>query len=151
MNKEANSPEATISFGRQLGRLLKGGDIVELVGDIGSGKTTLTKGIARGMGIDEDIQSPTYTISRVYPAPDGRILRHYDFYRLEDAGIMREELDEALDDSDTVVVIEWGEVVGGVLPEDRLVITVSSPDASMRLMEIAATGERSRAIAKELM
>ena len=84
--------EELIELGVTLGSLLRGGETIELVGDIGAGKTTLTKGLARGMGIAEEVQSPTFTLSRVYDAPNGRRLAHYDFYRLNNAGIMQAEL-----------------------------------------------------------
>ena len=66
-------------LGAAIGRAVSGGEVLELVGDIGAGKTTLTKGIARAMGIDEPVQSPTFTISRVYDSPRGLSLAHYDF------------------------------------------------------------------------
>ena len=95
-----------IQFGAKLGCLLHGGETLELIGDIGAGKTTLTKGLARGLQIDDEVQSPTFTISRNYEAADGLRLAHYDFYRLPDAGIMKMELDEAIHDSHTITVIE---------------------------------------------
>ena len=70
--------EELIELGVTLGSLLRGGETIELIGDIGAGKTTLTKGLARGMGIAEEVQSPTFTLSRVYDAPNGRRLAHYD-------------------------------------------------------------------------
>src|SRR6266566_208876 len=105
-----NSEFEMRAFGTKLGALLKGGEVIELVGDVGAGKTALTKGIATGMGIDEDVQSPTFTISRVYDAPNNLHLVHYDFYRLHDAGIMADELDETVSDASTVTVIEWAEI-----------------------------------------
>jgi len=86
-------------LGAKLGRLLRGGEIIELIGDVGAGKTTLTKGIAAGLGIDEDVQSPSFTISRVYDTPLKLRLAHYDFYRLHDPGIMAGERNETMRDS----------------------------------------------------
>src|ERR1044072_91110 len=91
-----------ISLGTRLGEVLRGGECIELVGDVGTGKTTLTKGIAKGLGVDDEVQSPSFTISRTYPARDELELHHYDFYRLSDPGIMRYELAESVDDSKVV-------------------------------------------------
>ena len=137
-------------FGARLGSLLRGGEIIELVGDIGAGKTTLTKGIARGMGINDDILSPTFTISRVYRSTSGIQLAHYDFYRLSDAGIMSIELAESTSDPNTVTVIEWAEIVHGVLPDDRITIDIASPDEEIRDIELRFGGELSRALVEKL-
>lgn len=106
-----------MDFGSRLGAELRGGEVFILTGDVGAGKTVLTKGIARGLGVNEDVQSPTFTISRVYDARDGLSLLHYDFYRLNEAGIMKDELREALDDDKKVVVIEWSDIVESIIPE----------------------------------
>jgi tRNA threonylcarbamoyladenosine biosynthesis protein TsaE len=133
-------------FGARLGSFLKGGDIIELVGDVGAGKTTLTKGVAAGMGVDEDVQSPSFTISRLYTAAHGLQLAHYDFYRLHDAGIMADELHETLHDQTTVTIIEWAEIVAGVLPADNLKITITSPQENTRHLELVAGGKRSQVL-----
>jgi tRNA threonylcarbamoyladenosine biosynthesis protein TsaE len=95
-------------FGARLGAKLSGGEVIELVGDIGAGKTTFTKGLARGLGVSDDVQSPTFTISRIYETPSGIRLAHYDFYRLQDAGVMQMELAESVCDPHTITVIECG-------------------------------------------
>lgn len=138
-------------FGTRLGAAFNGGEVVELVGDVGSGKTTLAKGIAQGMGVDEDVQSPSFTISRVYEAARGLQLAHYDFYRLSDAGIMEDELAETADNAATVIVIEWADIVKGVLPEDRLMIYLSSPSLLSRHLEIKAGGPRSARLLEALV
>ena len=150
MTIEVYSESEMKAFGKKLGALLQGGEILELVGDVGAGKTTLTKGIAEGMSIDEDIQSPSFTISRVYDARDGLRLSHYDFYRLHDAGIMTAELHEALHDPKNVTIIEWAEIVSGVLPADRLTVTIASPSENERTMTLAAGGKRSNEILERL-
>ena len=138
------------TFGAELGAVLGGGEIIELVGDVGAGKTTLTKGIAKGLGVGEDVQSPSFTISRVYDARDGLQLAHYDFYRLHDAGIMAAELHEMVSDPQTVTIIEWAEIVGGVLPEDRLTVRIASPSETARRVELMAGGEKSRQMLEKL-
>lgn len=112
----------TMAFAELLGAHLSGGEVLELVGDVGSGKTTFTKGLAKGLAVEEDVQSPSFTISRTYPARDDLELHHYDFYRLPDPGIMRYDLMESTDDKRVVTVIEWAQTVADVLPEDRTII-----------------------------
>lgn len=131
------------ALGEKLGALLKGGEILELVGDVGAGKTTLTKGLAKGLLIDEDVQSPSFTISRVYDARDGLQLAHYDFYRLGDAGIMADELQETLSDPQAVTVVEWAGIVDGVLSADRLTVRISSPSETSRRVELTPGGPKS--------
>jgi tRNA threonylcarbamoyladenosine biosynthesis protein TsaE len=150
MIREVTSETEMKAFGAKLGTLLRGGEIIELVGDVGAGKTTLTKGIAAGLGIDEDVQSPSFTISRVYDTPKRLRLAHYDFYRLHDAGIMKEELREVVQNPETVIIIEWAEVVSGVLPVDRLMIHITSPDETVRKVELQAGGEIGKRLLEEL-
>lgn len=150
MITEVHSETEMKAFGAKLGALLRGGEIIELIGDVGAGKTTLTKGIAVGFGIDEDVQSPSFTISRVYDAHDGLQLAHYDFYRLNDAGIMAEELHETANDPQTVTIIEWAQIVAGVLPEDRLTVRITSPSETDRFVEFVAGGEKSKALLEKL-
>lgn len=139
-------------FGARLGALLQGGEVLELVGDVGAGKTTLTKGIAEGMGVDEDVQSPSFTISRVYDElPSGLHLAHYDFYRLQDAGIMADELHEAAHDPQTVTVIEWADIVAGVLPDDRLTVSLVSPAETSRDVTLTAHGQRAQKLVEQLV
>lgn len=147
---EVSSETEMQDFGEKLGRLLSGGEVIELVGDVGAGKTTLVRGLARGMGVQETVQSPSFTINRVYDARENQRLVHYDFYRLQDAGIMANELEEAVSDPATSVVIEWADAVERVLPEDRLTISITSPTEQTRQMELATGGERSAKLVGEL-
>lgn len=128
------------AFGEKIGRAVSGGECIELVGDIGSGKTTLTKGIAKGLGVTETVQSPTFTINRTYDSPKALRLSHYDFYRLADPGIMADELEESLAHTDTVVVIEWGEIVAPVLPDEHLRISFQSPTETTRELTLEGNG-----------
>ena len=150
MTIEVKNENEMKDYGSRLGALLQGGEILELVGDVGAGKTTLSKGIAAGMGVDEDVQSPSFTISRVYDTASGLRLAHYDFYRLHDAGIMTAELHETLNDNKTVTLIEWAEIVSGVLPADRLTVSITSPSETARSVELKAGGEKSRRLLEEL-
>ena len=127
---------ATMRLGEAMGRGLRGGEAIELRSDIGGGKTTFTKGLAIGMGIEEVVQSPTFTISQVHEAPGGRELHHFDFYRLSDAGIMRHTLSETLAQPNVVTVVEWGDIVYDILPEQRLSVTISLTGEAARHIRI---------------
>ena len=150
MKLTIDSEVAMKAFGERIGSRLRGGECIELVGDVGAGKTTLTKGIAQGLDITATIQSPTFTINRTYDSPKGLRLNHYDFYRLSDPGIMADELAEALEDPSTVIVIEWGDVVGSVLPDDHLRITLASPAESIRSITLEPAGPRAASLVEEL-
>ena len=108
-------------FGEDFAKSLKGGEVIELVGDVGAGKTTFAKGLARGLKIEEEVQSPTFTLSRVYEVPENsrnlETLTHYDFYRLNDAGIMKMELAESLENPRNITLVEWAESVGETFAE----------------------------------
>ena len=129
-------------LGEAIGRSVSGSEVLELVGDIGAGKTTLTKGIAQALGINEPVQSPTFTISRVYDSPKGLRLAHYDFYRLGEAGIMGDEIREAADD-DSVIIVEWAGAVDDDLPKDRLVVKITTISEEERLVEFHPGGKKS--------
>lgn len=147
---EVKSVTEMQEFGQRLAHVLHGGEIIELVGDMGAGKTTLTKGIAKGLGIDDDIQSPSFTINRIYSVNDEVTLAHYDFYRLNDAGIMQQELSEAISDPHTIVIIEWADIVKDVLPTDRLTLHITATSENSRRIVMDAIGEASRLIVKQL-
>lgn len=134
---EVTSEAATKELGEKIGAQLKGGEVFQLVGDVGAGKTTLVKGLAKGLGVDEEVQSPSFTISRVYEGRDALQLVHYDFYRLTDAGIMANEVEEMVHDPSTITVVEWADIVEGVLPEGHYTISITSPSESTRAIELA--------------
>lgn len=107
-----------------------------LTSDLGGGKTTFTKGLAKGLGSTDTVSSPTFTVSRVYKARDDIALYHFDFYRLNEGGMVALELAEVMDDPKAVVVIEWGDVVSGILPDRRITIKIdktSDSEESRRL------------------
>ena len=110
--------------------------VIELVGDVGAGKTTFTKGLARGLEITEEITSPTFTISKVYKNSHGQKLVHYDFYRLENPGIMVEDLFENLQDPHTVTVIEWADTVSEILPANHLRLEILINDDGSRTLNL---------------
>lgn len=121
---EVNSIDETTKLGLSLGKLVNSGDIICLTGDLGTGKTHITKGIARGLGIDEMITSPTFNIVNEYTT--GRLkLNHFDVYRVSDPD---EIYAIGFDDyifSDAVSIIEWANYIEEILPRDFLHINIS--------------------------
>ncbi len=122
----SSSNDETLEIGKQIASTLQGGDIVLLYGELGAGKTTLTKGIANGFGITEDITSPTFTLMNIYPVqnnPAGiQTLVHIDTYRLENA---QELLDIGVEDylgnPDTVMIIEWPEKIESLVKNKKII------------------------------
>ena len=140
-NLTIENEAAVIDFAENLMReILQSKDAlpcaIELVGDVGAGKTTFTKGLARGLEITEEITSPTFTISKVYENPRGQKLVHYDFYRLENPGIMVEDLFENLQDPHTVTVIEWADTVSEILPANHLRLEILINDDGSRTLNL---------------
>ena len=140
-NLTIKSEAAVIDFAENLMReILQSQDalpcVIELVGDVGAGKTTFTKGLARGLEIAEEITSPTFTISKVYENSRGQKLVHYDFYRLENPGIMVEDLFENLQDPQTVTVIEWADTVSEILPANHLRLEILINDDGSRTLNL---------------
>jgi tRNA threonylcarbamoyladenosine biosynthesis protein TsaE len=129
----STSSAATERLGERLGKALRGGEVIELVSDLGGGKTTLTRGLARGAGSPDKVASPTFTISKVYVAKKFE-MHHFDFYRLAEPGLLADELAEVAGDPQIVVVVEWADVVQHVLPAKRLTISIKYlPDGSRQL------------------
>lgn len=122
---ESTSAEATAKLGYELGVQLRGGEVIELLSDLGGGKTTFTKGVAAGMGSADHVKSPSFSVSNVYTG-DKLQLYHFDLYRLDDAGLIRHELAEAAQQDDAVVIVEWAQLVEDVLPDDRVVVTITA-------------------------
>jgi len=134
------TPEDTRAFGRRLGRLLRAGDVVVLTGDLGAGKTTLTQGLAEGLGVRGPITSPTFVIARVHPSVvGGPALVHVDAYRLGSA-VELDDLDLDADLDLSVTVIEWGAGMSEQLSEQRLGITLTGEE--VRTARLDAVGPR---------
>lgn len=138
-----DSAEETEALGQALGRLLQPGDVVALVGDLGAGKTCLTRGIARGLGIDEPVTSPTFILVAEYRSAAGFPFYHADCYRLERAMAEAQAigLDELLLD-DGVAVVEWAERIESLLPPGHLRITLAVLDDTRRELTFAPYGPR---------
>lgn len=128
-----DSSESTEKLGEQLGRLLKGGEVLELVSDLGGGKTTFVRGLANGAGSSDVVSSPTFVLTKNYRTP-GFTIYHYDFFRLNDVGLMIRELGENIN-GHNVIIIEWGDMVAEVLPATRAQIQfVTTGDNSRKLI-----------------
>ena len=137
MQIKSTSSDYTEKIAGQIGKNLKGGEVIELVSDLGGGKTVFAKGIAAGAGSKDEVTSPTFTISKVYNAPKFTIW-HFDFYRLFDPGVVKLELQEAMKDKKVVVVVEWGKIVEKALPKKRLVVGIKTINESTRNIKISA-------------
>lgn len=144
------SPKSTEYLAVIIGEVAKAGDNLVLTGDLGAGKTTLTKGIALGLGIDQMIKSPTYTIIREYQ--QGRIpLYHMDVYRVE-FGASDLGLDEYFE-GDGLSVIEWGNNLKEALPEDylELIITKDETDLEKRTITFQSFGTKAQAFKERIL
>lgn len=120
---EVNSPEETFELGKSLGEGANAGDILCLNGDLGVGKTVFTKGYAKGLGITEEVNSPTFTIIQEYK--DGRIpLYHFDVYRIEDSFEMDELGYEEYFFGDGVCLIEWSVNISDIIPKDAKTVLI---------------------------
>ena len=149
--REVSSPGAMETFGAEIGRMLRGGDLVVLTGPLGAGKTTLTRGIAAGAGVRGPVQSPTFVIARTHPSLiGGPALVHVDAYRLGSPA----ELDDLdIDIENSIVVVEWGRGMVDGLRDEWWEIELERPlggrgadtmcgDLSARTMELDADAPR---------
>ncbi len=143
MNVALPDARATEAFGAALARRLRAGDIIALFGELGAGKTTLARGLLRGLGHAGEVASPTFPIVQVYGPPDTRLpLWHVDLYRIEDAAELEElGLDDAL--ADGALVIEWPERLPRLWPRAlRLTLARADPGRALTAEVPAAWGGR---------
>jgi tRNA threonylcarbamoyladenosine biosynthesis protein TsaE len=145
----SRSAEQTRRVGMRLGGLLKIGEVVCLIGELGSGKTTLVQGIAAGWGSLDPVSSPTYVLVNVYRQLDGKRLYHLDAYRL---GSALEAIDLDLDFmlATGPLVVEWAERVQEALPDERLKVTLAYIDDVRRNLTFSAQRRRSEEMLKAL-
>ncbi|HNP60226.1 MAG TPA: tRNA (adenosine(37)-N6)-threonylcarbamoyltransferase complex ATPase subunit type 1 TsaE [Nitrospirales bacterium] len=144
------SAQETIKFGERLGKLLTGGDVLALTGDLGAGKTVLTCGIALGLGIPMDqVSSPTFTLIQEY---SGAIpLIHVDLYRLDGPSDISTLGLEEYFTPNTIVLIEWAERFPQILPADHITICLEYGEAEdVRLFTVSGSGPRSIRIGANL-
>lgn len=138
----SKSPKDTLYIGKRISKLLKEGDIICLFGNLGSGKTVLTKGIASGLGVKkENVVSPSFVLIRQYTKAKPA-LYHFDLYRLKDP---KEIIDLGYEEyfyNGGVAIIEWAEKLGFLLPKEYLKIELSVKSDSKRLIKFKAEGSR---------
>ncbi|MEU3221817.1 tRNA (adenosine(37)-N6)-threonylcarbamoyltransferase complex ATPase subunit type 1 TsaE [Streptomyces sp. NPDC006976] len=142
-----DSPEQMGALGRRLASVLRPGDLVMLTGELGAGKTTLTRGLGEGLGVRGAVTSPTFVIARVHPPlGDGPALVHVDAYRLGGGLDEMEDLDLDVSLPDSVVVVEWGDGKVEELSEDRLQVlidrAVGDTDDERRSVTLRGVGAR---------
>lgn len=149
MKLRSNSPDDTVSIGRELGKLLKPGTVVCLEGNLGAGKTHFAKGVALGLGVEEHVTSPTFTLINEYEA---RLpFYHVDAYRLEDEDEAYELGIEEYLYGNGITLIEWPDRIGSLLPDDRLTVTISrGEDDDIRILEFTGKGQELDQIIEEL-
>ncbi|HEY6737011.1 MAG TPA: tRNA (adenosine(37)-N6)-threonylcarbamoyltransferase complex ATPase subunit type 1 TsaE [Candidatus Saccharimonadia bacterium] len=135
--------DATKQLAAALGRLLHGGEVIELASDLGGGKTTFTQGLAAGLGFTGHVTSPTFTLSQIYKLPSKLELHHYDLYRLQETGVVGDELNEDLGDPEIITVIEWADIAESDLPADRLTVRFKLASEEARELEFTAGGPKS--------
>lgn len=143
MDIVVGSPEAMGDMGRRLAGLLRAGDLVMLSGELGAGKTTLTRGLGEGLGVRGAVTSPTFVIARVHPSlAGGPPLVHVDAYRLGGGLDEMEDLDLDVSLPDSVIVVEWGEGKVEELTDDRLHIRIHRAvgDTSDEVRHVTVTG-----------
>lgn len=137
----SRSTEQTRRIGMRLGSLLTAGDVICLQGNLGAGKTTFVQGLAQGWGTIDPVSSPTFVIVNEYRRLTGGMIYHLDAYRLETIPEAEElDLDAML--ADGALVIEWPEKLGGLVPPDRLWISLEHMTDEQRQMRIHAQGKR---------
>jgi tRNA threonylcarbamoyladenosine biosynthesis protein TsaE len=147
---ETTSTEETRELGARLAPLLTPGDVLALVGDLGSGKTTFTQGLARALGVTSPVTSPTFVLINRYRGAGGISLHHADCYRLNHA--RAEMLDAGLADlfsGDDIVLVEWADRLAGLLPEDAIWIAFTYLADDRRCIAISG-GRRAAAVAGEI-
>jgi len=126
----------SLQFGMRIGKLLRGGETIELASDLGGGKTVLVKGIAKGLGYSGEVTSPTFTISRIYKVQKGLELHHFDFYRLDSNDIVAVELAEVVGDPSIIVAVEWAGHAGKSMPNKRIRIEIHASDENTREISV---------------
>lgn len=120
---ESHSAEETFEYSKSLGKNASPGDVYTLTGDLGVGKTVFTQGFASGLGIDEPVDSPTFTIIKVYD--DGRLpFYHFDVYRIGDVSEMDEIGYEDYFFGEGVAMIEWANLIEEIIPENAIRVTI---------------------------
>ena len=135
---KTNSPEETIEFAKRIGAMLKGGDIIAYKGGLGAGKTTFTRGIAIGMGLPDEVSSPTFALVNEYRGRD-ITLYHFDMYRIMNAEALETTGFYDYISDDSVIAVEWSENIEDCLPKNIITVTIKSDGEEERT--ITAEGD----------
>ncbi len=117
--------EDTLQLSKQLAKQLKAPDLISLEGDLGVGKTAFTKGLAAALGYKGEVSSPSFTIMNIYDCSNELEVHHYDFYRLNDAEIISQQLQESVNQENVITVVEWATQLGAELPKDTIIIKMA--------------------------
>ena len=134
---KTTSPEQTIALGREIGRRLRGGEVLAYRGGLGAGKTTITRGISEGMGLGDEVTSPTFALVNEYRKRDCKLsLIHFDMYRITSGEDLETTGFFDYMDEDTVLAVEWSENIAEDLPEPLTVITLERIDDETRKITI---------------
>lgn len=133
-------------MGFKIGEKLRGGEVFLLKGDLGFGKTNFVKGVVAGVGIKDEVTSPSFTITNVYKGNKLNI-HHIDFYRLPDAGLMKHEIQEIIQDNSNIIFIEWPGVIEEHLPKGYIDILISDMGDTVRQFEIKYPKEKDYVLA----
>jgi tRNA threonylcarbamoyladenosine biosynthesis protein TsaE len=143
------STDETLALAWAIGELLRPGDVVSLIGDLGAGKTVFARGIARALGVTEPVVSPSFTIAREY---DGRVpLVHIDVYRIDTIQELHDLGFDELVRDDAVTVVEWGDAIDALLPRERLDVSLQTGAADdERVVELEGHGPSWHGRAAEL-
>jgi tRNA threonylcarbamoyladenosine biosynthesis protein TsaE len=132
-----DSPEQSIRLGEEVGKRLRGGDIIAYRGDLGAGKTTFTRGLSMGLGLGDDVTSPTFTLVNEYRKADTKLdLIHFDMYRISGAEDLETTGFYDYLDGNNVLAVEWSENIADELPQDCIRINIERVDDSTRIITL---------------
>jgi len=141
MKFTSDSVEETIRLGEQLGRRLTGGEFIALSGDLGGGKTHFAKGLAAGLGIKQEVTSPTFVLERIYDTDGSLFFHHFDFYRLASFDQeMQSEIADLLEDPKNIITIEWATNVPESIPHEYLQVIFEYKNDESREITLKAKG-----------
>jgi tRNA threonylcarbamoyladenosine biosynthesis protein TsaE len=136
---KTTSPQETIKLGKKIGEVLKKGDVIAYLGNLGAGKTTLTRGIALGLGLDDVVISPTFSIVNEYENENGINVYHFDMYRIKNETELEFTGYYDYPQRDSVFIIEWSENIKNILPSSTVFISIETIDEQTR--EISIRGD----------
>ena len=131
----SHSPDETIAFAEKVGSLLKGGDIIAYKGGMGAGKTTFTRGLCKGLGLPDEVTSPTFALVNEYRG-DEITLYHFDMYRISGEGDLETTGFYDYISPESVIAVEWSENIEDCLPKDIITIEIETTDENERKITV---------------